>query len=310
MSAVGSSVSRVDQESAAPACPICGGNRLETYLDGAKPELTSSALGSSRKRVGHGRILRCGACRFAFSEFRPNQEELTSLYRELDSTVYERESRGRLRTASRHLWIVQKHVRRARLLDVGCASGAFLQCATETGWNVVGVEPAAVLSAKAQHLLGDRGHVYCAALQDLDLPSQSFDVVTLWDVLEHVTDPVSFVKRCASLLIPGGYLFANVPNVDSLQARLLGEKWPLLLPEHLNYFGEESLRRCGKLAQLECVGFHQRPVSFSIEYVLYRLAQHGIPGTGLCHRVVNGNILGRICIPVFLGETCAIWKRR
>ena len=308
MIAVGSTANGVNQTTA-PACILCGSKQLGTYLDGAKQELTSSVLGSSRDKFDPGKIQRCAVCRFAFSECRPNQEELTGLYRELDSAVYESESRGRLTTASRHLRIVQKYMQGARLLDVGCASGIFLNCAAEAGWNVVGVEPAAVLCKKAQQLLADRGQVYCSPLQDVDLPSASFDVVTLWDVLEHVTDPVSFVKRCAGLLRPSGYLFANVPNIDSLQARLLGGKWPLLLPEHLNYFAQEGLRRCGELASLECISFQQRPASFSIQYVLCRLAQHGIPGTRFCYRLINGTFLGGLCVPVLLGETCAVWKR-
>jgi SAM-dependent methyltransferase len=290
-------------------CPLCTGTNVATYSDDEDQMLAAADLGSSRQKVSHGKILRCRSCHFAFRAMRPSEEDLHTLYRDLDPRVYEGESAGRAKTAQRHLKIVQRYIRGGRLLDAGCASGAFLRCAAEAGWSVVGVEPAAELCAKAKKSLGDRGEVLCTSLQQSDLPRASFDALTLWDVLEHVPDPLDFLKRCASLVKPQGYLFANVPDLGSSPARCLGERWPLLLAEHLNYFDRRCLKLCGELAQLRWVAFGRRPASFSLEYVLYRLAQHRIAGTALAHQVVRGSPLGRLCIPAFLGETYAVWTR-
>ena len=295
---------------AAPAaCPLCASQDLEIYSDDEDRQLVASDLGSSRQNVSHGKILRCRTCRFAFRQSRPAEDELSALYRELDPKVYERESRGRRNTAQRHLKIVQRYTAGGRLLDVGCASGAFLRRAADAGWSVVGVEPAKVLCAKAKETLRGRGEVLCLTLQQASLPASSFDALTLWDVLEHVPEPREFLKHCASLLKPGGYLFANVPDLDSLQARLLRERWPLLLAEHLNYFNRRSLKLCGELAQLQWIDFGRRPASFSLEYVLYRLAQHRVPGASLGHKVTGKSFLGGICIPAFLGESYGVWTR-
>jgi len=292
-----------------PACPLCASEDLETYSDDEDRKLAASDLGSSRQNVSHGKILRCRACRFGFRQSRPADDELSALYRKLDPKVYEKESQGRLNTAQRHLKIVQRYVTGGRLLDVGCASGGFLSCAADAGWTVVGVEPAEVLCARAEEMLRGRGEVLCLTLQQANLPLSSFDALTLWDVLEHVPDPRAFLKHCASLLKPGGYLFANVPDLDSLQARLLRERWPLLLAEHLNYFNRRSLNLCGELAALRWVKFGRRPASFSVEYVLYRLAQHGVPGASLSHKFAGKTFLGEICIPAFLGESYGVWTR-
>lgn len=290
-------------------CPLCGSLEGEPYSEGEDKKLSAPDLGPSRQVISHGTILRCRSCGFGFRTLRPSEEELASLYRELVSELYEKEARGRSRTANRHLRIVAHYLTGGRLLDVGCASGVFLQTAADAGWSVVGVEPAGVLCAKAKQLLGTRGDVLCVSLQQADLPPSSFDALTLWDVLEHVPEPVAFLKRCASLVKPGGYLFANVPDLGSLQARLLGRRWPLLLAEHLNYFNRASLRRCGELAQLQWVRFGRRPASFSLEYVFYRLAQHRVPGASVGHRIVSGSLLGGICVPAFLGESYAVWTR-
>src|SRR5438105_414530 len=210
-------------------CPICGSERQALYLDDGAEIVTADEFGSSRKTVSHGRILRCCSCGFGFRQVRPNERELARLYRQMDSTVYEAESAGRLKTATRHMKMVERYARPGRLLDVGCASGLFLSLAHRTGWQVTGVEPSEVLFRKAEAALKDIGEVYCQTLEAANLPAGSFDALTLWDVLEHVPDPLGFLQTCRDLLRPGGLLFLNIPNLDSLESKLLVSRWPLLL---------------------------------------------------------------------------------
>jgi hypothetical protein len=136
----------------------------------------------------------------------------------------------------------------------------------------------------------------------------SFDVVTIWDVLEHVPNPVEFLRLAGCFVKPEGFLFANVPNLDSVQARFLGRKWPLLLPEHLNYFNSDSLQVCGKKADLRWIQACQRSAVFSLGYVLYRLQQHRVPGTSLANRLVSSLGIKELTIHVPLGEICGVWK--
>src|SRR5215510_13439391 len=220
------------------------------------------------------------------------------------------EAEGRFRAAAGYLRIVERYVSApGRILDIGCASGLFLRCAQDANWDIAGIEPSEVLYTKACEVLGPKAEIQCATLQLSYLPYLSFDVVTLWDVLEHVPNPVDFLRLAGCFLKPGGYLFANVPDLDSIQARLLGRKWPLFLAEHLNYFNSESLQMCGTKAGLQWVQSCQRSAAFSIGYVLYRLQQHGIAGTALAHRVVRSLSISDLIIPVPLGEICGVWKQ-
>ena len=289
-------------------CPVCSARSALVYLENVDETLRPSAIGSSRTEVSPGRILRCRVCRLGYRQLRPSQEELAELYRDLDGRIYEAESTGRFRTAARHMKLVQRYSNRpGRLLDIGCASGLFLRCALDANWEVVGIEPSEVLSRKAQEFLGSRAQVHCATLESLTLMPASFDVITLWDVLEHVPDPVSLLRQSASLLRAGGCLFMNVPNLDSFQARLFRTRWPLLLPEHLNYFNSSSLRLCGDKAGLQCVRSFQRPADFSLTYILHRLRQHSIPGALIAQRLLSRIGLGDVHIPVYLGEICVVW---
>jgi SAM-dependent methyltransferase len=288
------------------ACPVCGAAASQVYLQDRDRRLDPSIMGSSRQAISPGTILRCSACQFGFKQQRSSPHELADLYRRMDTTVYESELAGRERTARRHLAIVERHAQHGNLLDVGCASGLFLDQAQHAGWSVTGIEPSETLSAEARERLAGRGEIHCGTLETF--PSYPiFDALTLWDVLEHVPDPLAFLSACRALLRPGGHLFLNVPDLDSRQARLLGRRWPLLLPEHLNYFNRKSLRLCGERAGLTFEAFGRRRAWFSTRYVALRVAQHNIPGSGLLRSLSQGP-LGRILVPVSLGETYAVWR--
>ena len=295
--------------SIATACPLCGGTKLKLHLDGSDHALDPSAFGSSRTSLSFGRILRCADCGFGFTETRPSAEQLRKLYERMDTAVYESETAGRIRTARRHLRILTEHARQAgRLLDVGCASGRFVEAAADPGWSAVGIEPSETLSAQAKQLLAGRATVWAATLQEAALERASFDAVTMWDVLEHVTNPVEFFETAAALIRPGGLMAVNVPNLDSLPARLLGRRWPLLLPEHLNYFNSRSLQACARRAGLLQLALGSRPVNFTVKYVLHRTGQH----VGLFSRLnamAQKSALGDRVVPVWMGEIYAVWRK-
>jgi SAM-dependent methyltransferase len=291
-------------------CPVCRSTDVRLYLDDDDDALDPSIFGSSRSKISHGRILRCIACGFGFRQLRSSPEQMAELYRKMDVGVYESETAGRKATAARHFAILKRFTPNGpgRVLDAGCASGHFLHEAQQAGWSISGVEPSEPLYAKALKTLGGSSDLRCSVLEQADFTPASFDAVTLWDVLEHVPEPVAFMRLCGTLLKPGGKLLVNVPDLDSLEARLLGKKWPLLLAEHLNYFNRGSLKICGEMAGLAWVHFGRRPVSFSLDYILFRLSQHRIPGTALA-RKLSGPFFGKLSMPIYLGETLGVWSR-
>jgi SAM-dependent methyltransferase len=271
--------------------------------------MTLFALGPSRTELSPGKILRCRSCRFGFRQLRPSDEQLAQLYEQLDTKVYDLETKGRSRSATRQLKLVERYAKnRGRLLDVGCTSGLFLKRAMDAGWEVEGVEPCNAHCQKARALLGSHVRIHQTTLQGAQLRTSSFDVVTLWDVLEHVPNPIGFLSLAGSLLKPRGFMFANVPNLDSIQGCLLGAKWPLLLPEHLNYFNRQSLRMCGMKAGLQWLGSFRRLANFSLGYIFFRLQQHRIPGVSLSYRCIRALEINDLILPIPLGEICGVWR--
>jgi SAM-dependent methyltransferase len=179
-----------------------------------------------------------------------------------------------------------------RLLDVGCGKGWFLAAARDAGWKVVGVEFAPTSAATAHLTHG----VDVVPGDFLKVPLDGeFDVITMWHVLEHLSDPVAAMARAAELLRPGGRLLVSVPNIDSLQARLGGELWfHLDLPRHLFHFGPRSLSALAERAglrvarighfypEMEAIGLVQTTLNrLGIERdLLYRFAKRD-PGVAL-----------------------------
>jgi SAM-dependent methyltransferase len=111
-----------------------------------------------------------------------------------------------------------------------------------------------------------------AVLEDVDLPEAAFEAVVAADVIEHLFDPVSAVRTLNDALTPGGALFVTVPDAGSVVARLLGPRWWSVMPMHVQYFSQTSMRRLLEDQGLEVVSIATHPKSFSARYYVDRLA--------------------------------------
>jgi len=174
--------------------------------------------------------------------------------------------------------------RPGRLVDVGAGFGYFVRFARERGWDAEGweISPGAVEWSR-RHVMAEGLHA--GRVEDAGLPEKSVDVVTLWDVIEHVEDPVALVAWAHGVLRPGGLLFLQTPNVDFqlVRARLLrrlrgvGEEATLMeARHHLNDFSFASMTR-----MLEATGYARH--EFHVLRPTYTIAGgHGrLAGSGL-----------------------------
>jgi 2-polyprenyl-3-methyl-5-hydroxy-6-metoxy-1,4-benzoquinol methylase len=173
---------------------------------------------------------------------------------------YAEEAKLYLKTFRRRTRLVHRYVRRTgRVLDVGCAAGFFLRVMREAGHDVRGVEVSHAIAEEAiAHLGADRIHVGTLDSVPED-PSRgfqegSFDLVTMWDVVEHVPDPQSLLRSARSMLRPDGYLLLETQNIDSRFAKLLGPKWHHYKhEEHIYHFNPATVRRLLDAAGFEIV---------------------------------------------------------
>jgi 2-polyprenyl-3-methyl-5-hydroxy-6-metoxy-1,4-benzoquinol methylase len=195
----------------------------------------------------YGQIVRCEGCGLVYTNPRPAARSVRRSYAETADHEYMREDASRSINAHMSLHTIKRHARGGRLLDVGCATGYFLNAA-RIDFEVVGVEPsswAADYARSRLHLDVMAGHI-----ESVDLPLGTFDVITMNDVIEHFSDPKVALQRAATLLRPGGILYLVTPDIGSLSARLMRGRWWGLRPAHLYYFSRRTLS-----ALLEQCGF-------------------------------------------------------
>ncbi len=143
----------------------------------------------------------------------------------------------------------------ARALDIGCGAGGYLTRLARAGWDTYGVEsdPQAVAVARAA------GHaLYEGLFEEVDLPSDHFDLVALEHVLEHLPDPAAALRKVVRLLRPGGMALIRTPVHDALTARLFRADWfPLEAPRHRVIFSSVALRRACTAAGLQVISAHR-----------------------------------------------------
>ncbi|MBE7419282.1 MAG: class I SAM-dependent methyltransferase [Ideonella sp.] len=256
---------------AARACPVCAGRRarLQFVKDGYDMQ-------------------GCDDCGTLFVGRDPASIDFDALYGESYYTGgsdavfadYVGQQAQRRAHARRRLWML-RHLpprvpRGGRLLDIGCAAGFFLAEA-RAFYDVQGVELSAWSSAYARDRLGLP--VFTGTLQQAALPVDHFDVVTLWDVIEHVADPVPLLTEAARVLRPGGRLILTTGDWGSAYARARGADWHLMEPPwHLTMFSRETMARAGQRAGLR----------------MLHCASEGVAGDGPFWRHRAGLLLARL----------------
>ncbi len=205
-----------------------------------------AVCGSRQFREKYGPIRQCRACGLGMVSpllpFRGEHETENYFLQEyLPAMLADREASAAERGA--HLRWIAKHFKvpaSPKLLDVGCALGFMLEAATKLGWKAEGVETSEFAARYAQQQTGCK--VYAGTLEGAALPSSSFDIVTLTDVIEHVPAPARLIQEISRILRAGGVLYIVTPNFSSLFVKFLGLRaygiWP---DQHVVYFSPKNL---------------------------------------------------------------------
>jgi 2-polyprenyl-3-methyl-5-hydroxy-6-metoxy-1,4-benzoquinol methylase len=223
------------------SCPLCGADDARVLY---KPWNTSvdmrDVLSASGGVRGTQQIVKCAHCDLIYANPRLSPEEVLEGYASAADEIYVAAATGREATFRRCVQLVEKYSPRGKLLDVGCAAGFFVKAACDAGWDAVGVEPCQWLVDYGSSQLGVK--IVAAPLDRANFPDDYFDVVTIWDVLEHVPDPVGELREVFRVLRPGGLLMVNFPDVGTWQAKLARKNWWFFLSVHLTYFTKNTLR--------------------------------------------------------------------
>ena len=231
-------------------CIICNSNNIRKFLK-AKDYIYGIP--------GEFILLECLNCGLIFTYPRPSKEEIEKWYQRADYIPHQIQNNVNNKLSKLKLFIKKnKNVviikkildtkaiwvpdlpKGANILELGCATGDFLLSLKDKGWNLYGVEVGKKVAQYAREKSGL--NIYCGYLENLKLPSNMFDAIFAWHVIEHLPKPLITLSEIHRILKPEGYFIFSVPNIRSWEFKLFKQYWyDLQVPLHLSHFSPSSI---------------------------------------------------------------------
>ena len=243
--------------------------------EGVRPYITACPVGcaggleTTQYALSEGTLLRCTECGQLFSQcteewYRKSMEEFDDPQGTLpDERSVERRFRRSRKFLDRIAILLQQPPADIRLLDVGCSSGAFLGTAVKLGFRAEGVEPAAQAAQTAQAAGLNVRH---GLLRDAGFADGQFDAITMFEVIEHLKEPLDLLRECRRILRPGGILLIGTGNAASWSMAAMGSRWEYLHIAkhggHISFYTPHSANVLAQRAGFSAADIRTRGVRF------------------------------------------------
>ena len=287
------------------ACPVCDVDDCDTVFEPWISEDDPKKLyGAASGIPGTQRIVKCRACGMLYENPRFPESVIIAGYEQSEEGGHD--SQYAMRVRSFHSTLVRLRSflppQGSRVLDVGTAGGAFLTAAEQYGYIAYGLEPSQYLvdQGKARNLRIEQGTIERHALAP-----NSFDMVCLWDVIEHLPDPKRSLTEVRKLLKPDGILLINYPDIGTWQAKLAGRRFWWILSVHLHHFSRRSIADICSRTGFHT--FHFRRYWQVLEFgYLERMAVHYRMPLAAILTKLTPSIIQRIPIPYYASQTTAL----
>lgn len=298
------------------SCNLCGADDAEVRFPSTMLEENGHPADPEHFRCTtlsygqHYRIVRCRGCGLVYTDPRRPPAAIMQDYEQVVDAQYLAEREGRLATFRRNIVLLEERVgshNGHRLLDVGAHVGVFVEVAGERGWDGWGLEPSrwAVEQGRARGLKMIQG-----TLRDAELDSDSFDAVTMWDVVEHLLDPMTEIREVARVLKPGGVFCVHTINVESPFARLMGKRWPWLVEMHQVFFSPRTLASMAEKAGLGVESWHVQGRYLHLGYLLSRLSGWNVRLGRRAEGLARALHIDQWLIPVNFGDLFTLYARK
>lgn len=296
------------------SCNLCGEDDWSLHLPASIEQfesLTADAFRCTSVGYGsHAQIVRCNRCGYIYANPRWSDDHLLDAYTAVEDKTYVQERQGRELTFSKHLQAMERHIGGANgrsLLDVGAYVGIFVEKALEAGWNAMGVEPSSWAAALAQE---NDVPVICGTQDSPELAGKTFDVITMWDVIEHVDDPSGEMAKAYKMLNPGGWLVIHTMDVDSWASKLLKSRWPWYMDMHIHYFSQRTMRQMLEKNGYSVVWSGIQGRYLTMSYLGTRIAAWHAGLGKIAAMLIETLGLGKAAVPINFGDLFTVYAQK
>ena len=215
------------------------------------------------------------------------------------------------RNARKYLELILKHkLMGRRLLDIGCATGVFLAEAKTSGFKPFGIDASSYAVTQAQKVFNSQ--VKLGILSTVKFPPRSFDLITMFDVFEHLHDPIQDLDRCHRLLENNGLLVINTGNTNSFLAKLEGHNWHFFIPpQHLYFYSTANLKALLRAHGFRVLTTYHTGKHITLRYLwhLMRTINHSRIAD-LCYRLFHRTFVGKISLYLNLHDNMTLIARK
>jgi 2-polyprenyl-3-methyl-5-hydroxy-6-metoxy-1,4-benzoquinol methylase len=219
-------------------------------------------------------IYKCSQCTLQYLLPQLDETALTKLYSEnyylawgLKGDV-ENESikHMKISTFNLRLNLIAQFNKTGKILDVGCATGYFLEAAKAKAYDTYGVEFSDYSANLAKNKFGNK-NIFKGTLEQCDFENGTFDIIAMSDLIEHVRNPIETLNKAHQLLNTNGIIMIMTPDTGSLSYKLMKQKWTHYKLEHFYYFNKEALQQVALQSGFELIHYEQAKKSMNIDYL-------------------------------------------
>jgi len=255
-------------------CNLCGSNSYDTIYKSKIPEKPHDEkyLISESDVQKPSRLFRCNSCGLIFADQDRGIRYYMSQYAGMIDREYLEEEKGRRLASVKILKRIEKNKRQGKILDIGCANGFFLDEARRKKWDTCGVEVSKWAVKYAREKLNL--NITKGALRNTEFPDNSFDVIVMLNVLEHLPDPKFTLIEIRRILKNDGILYISTHDISSVMSKKLRAKWWGINRFYLYYFSKKTLEKMLDASGFKIKRYNPHIRIFSINYWVKRLKVH------------------------------------
>jgi SAM-dependent methyltransferase len=223
-------------------CINCNSSKLvlkyKSTFDSDESQLASEYFLTNRKKVVHGNILMCMKCSLLITSPQFNLDDYVKIYSKIIENNSDKENNSNNNRYLKLKQFVKQYTKNAKLLDLGCGTGGFISQMKE--YDCIGFEISKInkFVKNKDNIISGNFIEYSEIINKHN--NNLFDVVTAWDVLEHLPNINDYINSINRILSPGGYFICTLPDAGSFSSKIFGSKWNCILLEHLWYFNKKN----------------------------------------------------------------------